>query len=495
MLPGSELGLPPFCRVDHRQMSLSVPCRLVTNGPSYFSRLPDELWTEIVAYLLQKTRLVQSNAPYPLAGTESVTWDDRTTQSLALACKYFYHLLVPLLADHMKISDVSCFHLPGRFSRSTREVASRQYFPSTLSVHLDSEVSKETLPLLEVPDLRNVLSLRLERPSWWIEDTFPDYITGLATCIGPQIQTVHLPQSEEWWNIDDLVDLPLALPGLLHLHIADLRCHYDLDDVRLESDAQIHPTDNFMQHHVAGTLFGQNQETDLVEEEHSQVHADLAQDSIFTGSHSIPNNIPHGPSLEDDEPMPILAFQRLEWLALGELSFIPRVLHPREPRGFELMLKDLTPASCPNLVRLDVLQYVGPLEDVLARYDTLLDCLCLSTSAMQHYATSLSSIPSLSTLRVVVDSLLDIPPISHPSLSTISVYVPAALWSYAGRRPPVYIETLVCHIFASIRGPGLPSLQKIQLYSEVPIPVSCLKTHKALLSHVMGVDMVYIDVS
>lgn len=479
-------------------MSLVSPCRLPADRSFDFSRLPTEIWLKIVACVLQKTRPVALHDPCTLAECRSAARDEEVAASLALVCKFFYNILVPLLADHMKISNVAYCHLPGHFQRSTLGLASDACTPSTLSVKLTNTVADDTISLINNPSLRGVLSLRLERPDWWIEDTFQDYINELVTCIGPQIQTVYLLQSEEWWVIDDLVPLPLALPGLRHLHIADLRCHHDFDYNSAESNVATtlyHNEPSTTELHVASVTHSdmdQVNDLDDIPQSHMQP-PDSVQDSNVADFAS-PDPFAGGIAHIDHGPIPILAFQHLEWLALGELSFIPRVLHPKEPRAFELILHGLSLAACPKLTRLDVLQYIGPLKNVLARYDTILQCLCLSTSAMERYASSLSACPSLTTLRIVIDSLLDIPAISHPSLSTISVYVPTALWSYSGRKPPTHVETFINYLFTTLRDPGLPSLQRVELHSEVPVPVVYLNIHRFLFGQMMGVEFVYVEV-
>lgn len=193
-------------------------------------------------------------------------------------------------------------------------------------------------------------------------------------------------------------------------------------------------------------------------------------------------------------PAPAAAFPNLEWLGLGQLAFLPRAFGEGESSGFEAILERLTDTSCPKLVRLDVLQDVGPLRAALSRLDGVLRCLCLSASVLGHYSKSILGIPSLSTLRIMVDSVPTFRYLGHPSLSFISIYVPAALTVFVGPTTPIYKEVLLRRLLFPIVCSRLPRLRKITLFSEIPLPLSYIDMIRSTLVSRRPFELEYVEI-
>lgn len=512
--------------------SLFFPPRRVMDDLSYLLQLPIEIWESIISYIAQRSRRDRLDAPLPLAGAGTVVTNNAAARLLALSCRFFYDLVAPALADHIDVHDVSSFRQSGRFHRSAFDGASDPYLPSTVFVYLRHSVDPSVLPLPQNRSLRGVSTLELCKPTFGIIRTFPDYIQELATCIGPQLQTVHVLPSEDGWFVEDIVMLSLATPNLSQLYIADLRfydylkddddfeehqdvnhagdmtSHYSLAPPyqTVESDQDNDSNDDDGDYHPAPEAHW-DENTGLFDDSEDDVKFENSASSDLTmettsesGNELIP--LASMPALEhpdvpplDRDAVPHTVFPAMEWLCLGQLAFIPRAFGSDDSQGFELLLEGLTPSSCPNLKRLDVLQYVGPIEPILARYDIALQSLCLSSSVMDEYLTSLLASPSLSTLHIIVDSLPSFLPVSHPGLTTISVYLPVALWTFAGFTvaPPLQVEFYLNRVLGSFIGAGLPSLQKLYLFSEVTVPVDYLSVFDLAIAHA-SFEFAYIRV-
>lgn len=404
---------------------------------TYLRVLPAEIWMYIFHCFLRKRSEDPLGAPYPLVETERVTSDRETAQTLALTCKLFYDIVAPLLADRVEVDDLTYFQTPGRLRRSTFNAKTSPYIPSTIVVDLYHEVKVcDLVSKHPHPSLRQVSHLHLAKP-WWNSDTFMHLIDFLATRVGPQVHTVFVLPNDGGWLVDDVSVLSNSLPGLRRLHIADL-CFFN-EDVNADDhgDTNLPPADPF--------------------------------------------------------PVPTASFPSLEWLGLGQLAFTHRCLNFDDERGFMLLLEGITISSCPNLERLDVLQYVGPLIPVLERYNTVLRCLCLAASVVEIYYPSIPAIPSLSTLRVVVDCMPAFCCFSHPSISLISVYVPAAVLSTPESATPLTLHKLILRLFEPLFLSTLPSLRTVCLSSEVPVAHEYLQNFRRAFS-ASSIDFQYAEV-
>lgn len=502
---------------------------------SYLLRVPTELLVDILSRLLQISRQKSLADPYSLVGHGSGERDEKTARLLATVCKTFYDIVAPRLADRMELRSVSALQTPGRFCRSALDTAPSPYLPSTLVVDLRHRVDAGAFPLAQHPAFCRVSNLRLVKPSWWIGKTFPDFVRELATCIGPQIQTVFALPGKDSWFVEDLVVLSCALPHLRQLSVPDL--HY-VDEIESDDDLELdHGLESASD---IGSDQSINRRTENVDSERAfesdrpvgsdqefapgvGTNADMAVKSLTSNAFDaqeghksddrVWSNLDTGVVFEnlDEEVVPvdvnasvyeaehvqiqppIAVFRALEWLTMGQTAWTRRVAAHEGYEGFELFLAGLNVTTCPNLKRIDVLQDVGPLDGFLARYDAKLECLCLSSSVLSDYIPSLSASPSLLTLRVIVDSIPDFRPVSHASLTTVSIYLPVKFWSFSGPGLSLYTEFLLDRIVGSFFGLGLPSLQTLWLFSEVPLPAQYLEGLRVAAS-ATSFDLMYVDV-
>lgn len=194
-----------------------------------------------------------------------------------------------------------------------------------------------------------------------------------------------------------------------------------------------------------------------------------------------------------------LAFSHIERMHIGDLRYydgfdsddeldpnlfsVPGgVLGPDDSEGYQLLLEGLNLSSCPRLKRLDILQYVGPLCSLLSRFDSALDSLCLSSSALKHYSSSIISCPSLLSLHIIVDCVPDFYSLSLATTTSISVYLPSATWSFVGVASPYDIQCILHRTLGPFFVSDLPSLRTLSLYSEVPLPRRYIQNLRFALS-------------
>lgn len=164
----------------------------------------------------------------------------------------------------------------------------------------------------------------------------------MAGAIGPQVNRVSILLSQEDTVLEDIIVVAHAFPALKHLGISDLRFFDDESDEDSDGDLQ--------------------SDVSLALRVSLRCHSLLTQD--FTTAVSNGNAVT---TINDRNCPP--TFPELEWLGLGQLSLVPRIFGPDRASGFEVLLAGLTRATCPMLQRIDILQYVGPLDTFLSRYD------------------------------------------------------------------------------------------------------------------------------
>lgn len=350
---------------------------------AYLQRLPAELWTEIISYFLMKARQETPDCPYPLAGAGSTTTDHRKTAiSLALTCRHFYNIAGPLLAEYTEIRTVAKFRTPERSQRSNLNKPSIPYLPSTTLLDIRQRASSIELYKPLHASFGNVTSLLLSKPSWCGKN-FPGFLSAVGESVGPQVSKIYLIPSQNSWLIQDIVTLFTSLPQIRMLHIADIQNYdgYGYDDDDNDDNDYMSDSDDDLDSGADSTADGTGDD--------GPMNIDNVTNAAYTAAESSSLHM----------SAPAAAFPNLQWLGLGQLAFLPRTFGPVDSAGFEIILERLTGASCPKLVRLDVLQDVGPLRAALSRLDGVLQCLCLSASVLGHYSKSILGTPSLRPLN------------------------------------------------------------------------------------------------
>lgn len=203
---------------------------------SYLYRLPAEVWADIFSYFLQKYSPDSIiDTPYPLAGPGSAIWDRKTAITLAITCKHFYDLVAPLLADYVKVNDLSPVDSWGQSQRSTTTSIAQKDMPSTVVVELHPRLHASELHHDQHPWFGGVTRMFLTKPWWSFRDP-STFFDALARTYGPQVSSVFLVASDHGWLHEDLVSLSFAMPQLGRLHISDLRHHDEGSDSESNND-------------------------------------------------------------------------------------------------------------------------------------------------------------------------------------------------------------------------------------------------------------------
>lgn len=490
-------GPPEFVLVgshqnDERESSISTSLVLP-------SCVPVELWTSIFSVFTHKYLPRPVDAPYPLSNTGQVTWDLKTLGYIGLTCKMFYGIVISILGDELNIRDLDILDEPDRLRRLGIADLTDGALPRSLRIALEHETLSGDVDVARNPTFANVGQILIRKPICHSDDDMgvSELLSALSTIVGPQVEDVFVLRSNDGWTFQDIVTLSACFPRIRTLHLTDMElktannAHYDShydDDSEGDSDST-DPDESGTEERNRGSEDAQIEEMADVDVEWEggtgQETAGVFADSSSRGDRSNTEPEQH---LDSIHVRGRIHSPSLEWIGFGDVSYRSLIEASQDHRPFRFVIQDLVQYVRPKLKRVDILHYVGDLEEFFHTYDTILEVVCISLCALQVYVKNpLPSCKSLRTLMIVVDLFPVRYRLVHHKLDTITFLIPVVAW--LGRTRPS-IRTVVRALTFQLLSSDLPALHTLHLCSEVPISAALIcSTRKRLLKR--SITLIY----